>query len=388
MARCKSNCGKSKKYKCKGCGRGSKLRPKINLENKIVGGNNEACSSRSIDNDELKRYGEKIGLRWPTSNPQGFAVKGKFGWVRSICVKERPSIAVFQETKSSGVNDRWVHDLWGNDCFGYVQKEALGKSGGLLIIWDTLVFEIIDSTGGDFYIAIRGKWKHTGEESIIVNVYGPHSDCKKRADRFNEFIVRNNLIEIAISGRKFTRISDDGLKLSKLDRFLVTDKFISLWDDLSIIALDRDLSDHCPLVLQDKVIDYGPKPFKVFDEWFNCIGVDSVIMEARNQPIRGSRKDCNFRDKLKNVKSALRDWSKENFGKLDSEINSLSKKAMEWELKAESQSLSDSNRATWLDCRPQWIEKDRIKANMLKQKARIKWTLEADENSKFFHASI
>ncbi|XP_071726851.1 uncharacterized protein [Rutidosis leptorrhynchoides] len=76
-------------------------------------------------------------------------------------------------------------------------------------------------------------------------------------------------------------------------------------DDLSIIALDHDLSDHCPLLLRDKIIDYGPKPFKVFDEWFNCTGIDNVIIEAWNQPIRGSRKDYNFRDKLKNVKPHL-----------------------------------------------------------------------------------
>ncbi|XP_071714756.1 uncharacterized protein [Rutidosis leptorrhynchoides] len=92
---------------------------------------------------------------------------------------------------------------------------------------------------------------------------------QSRADQFNDSISRNNLIEVPICGRKFTRISDDGLKFSKLDRFLVTDNFMSLWEDLSIIILDRNLSDHCLLVLRDRAFDYGLKPFKVFDEWFN-----------------------------------------------------------------------------------------------------------------------
>ncbi|XP_071704441.1 uncharacterized protein [Rutidosis leptorrhynchoides] len=142
-------------------------------------------------------------------------------------------------------------------------------------------------------------------------------------DRFNDFINRNSLVEISISGRKFTRISDDGVKFSKLDRYLMSDDFIKLWEDLSIIALDRRLSDHCPLMLHDKAIDYGPKPFKVFDVW----------------------------DRLKNVKSDLKSWSIDAFGGLDGEINELKKKAMGWEIKAESIPLDDTERDPRLpDC--------------------------------------
>ncbi|XP_071708917.1 uncharacterized protein [Rutidosis leptorrhynchoides] len=302
-------------------------------------------------------------------NVRGFSVKGKFGWVRNICVSKRPCIAVFQETKCKTLSDSWVQSLWGDTNYGYVQKEVVSKSRGLLVIWDTSKFEIIDATSGDFFVAIRGKWR-LGEESIIVNIYGPHSDKNKklmwdsldnllnsvdsawlpcgdfnevryssdrknsqfhrgRAKRFNEFIGRNNLIDIAISGRKFTRISDDGLKFSKLDRFLVNVEFINLWEDLSAIALDRNLSDHCPLVLHDKLIDYGPKPFKVFDEWLNCEEIDKVIRDAWQLPIRGSREDCIFRDRLKNVKVALRSWSNSRYGGLDGEIKELKKETME-----------------------------------------------------------
>ncbi|XP_071687743.1 uncharacterized protein [Rutidosis leptorrhynchoides] len=252
-------------------------------------------------------------------NVRGFAAKGKFGWVRSICLKERPCVAVFQETKCKEVSDIWVQSLWGDLNCGYVQKGA---------------------------------------------------------------------VEIPISERKFTRISDDGVKFSKLDRFLVSDGFLHLWDDLLIISLDRNLSDHCPLILRDRVLDYGPRPFKVFNEWFNCVEVGNVIKEAWEQPILGSRKDCAFRDKLKNVKVALKTWSHKNFGSLDTEINDLKKEAMEWELKAKSNILSDSDRATWLDCRRRWVEKEKVKTNMMKQKAKVKWILDGDENSKFFHATL
>ncbi|XP_071689306.1 uncharacterized protein [Rutidosis leptorrhynchoides] len=102
----------------------------------------------------------------------------------------------------------------------------------------------------------------------------------------------------------------------------------------------------------------------------------------------GAKKDCVFRDKLKNVKSALKSWSKCSFGMLDSDINELKNEATAWEIKAESNNLSDSERVEWLDCRRRWLEKESTKANMLKKKARIRWTLKGDENSKYFHASI
>ncbi|GKC78283.1 RNA-directed DNA polymerase, eukaryota, reverse transcriptase zinc-binding domain protein [Tanacetum coccineum] len=42
------------------------------------------------------------------------------------------------------------------------------------------------------------------------------------ADVFNEFIHRSVLVEFQMGGRQFIRISRDGAKLSKLDRFFVS----------------------------------------------------------------------------------------------------------------------------------------------------------------------
>ncbi|XP_071713361.1 uncharacterized protein [Rutidosis leptorrhynchoides] len=277
----------------------------------------------------------------------------------------------------------------------------------MLVIWDNNRFKAHSVVSGDFFLAIRGNWVGFGHDSIIVNVYGPHCDAGKkkmwedleklvagvdsgcvlcgdfnevhdqtdrlnyvfheaRARRFNEFIIRNNLIEIPINGRKFTRISDDGTKFSKLDRFLVSDKFINYWNDLSINVLDRMESDHCPLILRDGVVNFGPKPFKIFDEWLNREGVDKVIIEGWGKEVRGYKKDCIFRDKLKNVKHVLRDWSKKEFGNLDEEITSLKNVALNWEVKAENDTLTENERLCWLESRKNWITKEKIKVGMLR----------------------
>lgn len=61
-----------------------------------------------------------------------------------------------------------------------------------------------------------------------------------------------------MGGKRFTRISDDGLKFSKLDRFLVTEEFRGLWNNLEVVALNHNISDHCPIVLKDKELDFCP----------------------------------------------------------------------------------------------------------------------------------
>ncbi|XP_071712699.1 uncharacterized protein [Rutidosis leptorrhynchoides] len=311
-------------------------------------------------------------------NVKGFGVAGKFSWVKGLCFSEKPDIAVQQ--------------LWGHSDIVYAQKDAIGNSGGMLVVWDNNRFKANCVVGGDFFLAVRGNWVGFGHDTIIVNVYGPHCDKDKkkmwealdnlmlsvdsawvlcgdfnevrehsdrlncvfheaRARRFNEFSTRNSLIEVSINGRKFTRISDDGTKFSKLDRFLVSNNFINLWDDLSINVLDRMESDHCPLILRDGLTDFGPKPFKIFDEWLNKEGIDKVIIEGWKKEVRSRKKDCMFRDKLKNVKADLTDWSKKEFGNLDEEISTLKNVAQYWELKAESGTLSENDPKCWLESR-------------------------------------
>nr|GEY96340.1 reverse transcriptase domain-containing protein [Tanacetum cinerariifolium] len=116
------------------------------------------------------------------------------------------------------------------------------------MVWDDNVFTCKEAVGDDLFIAIKGEWK------------GVQGDIVVESDEFNDFIKNADLMEIPLGGRKFTRIIDDGLKFSKLDRFLVTSDLNQKWDNLAAIALDRKESDHCPLILKDALVieEEGP----------------------------------------------------------------------------------------------------------------------------------
>ncbi|XP_071738762.1 uncharacterized protein [Rutidosis leptorrhynchoides] len=271
-------------------------------------------SSASVGLDE---FGKRLGMGFGKSS----LTESKVGWFRKIRITESPDIAIIQETKCNWVNDNWVESIWGSSSFNYIQKPKVGKSGGLLVIWDPLVFFVNEAVEKQYFLAIKGRWKGKSMDTIIVNVYGPHKDVGKRkfwedldnlmncsdvewviggdfnevrsdeerqncvfnehrAAMFNTFIENRCLVEIPLLGRKFTRISDNGLKFSKLDRFLVSENFIISWGDVSAIALDRRTSDHSPIILRDKNEDFGPKPFKFFDIWLQCPEVEPMIIDA------------------------------------------------------------------------------------------------------------
>ncbi|GKD98806.1 reverse transcriptase domain, reverse transcriptase zinc-binding domain protein, partial [Tanacetum coccineum] len=81
-------------------------------------------------------------------------------------------------------------------------------------------------------------------------------------------------------------------------------------------------------------IDFGPKPFWAFDVWLEEAYINQVVSDAWNKKVNGSRPDCKFRDKLKNVKIELKEWSKRRFGAMDECIENYRKKAMKCKAKS------------------------------------------------------
>lgn len=70
--------------------------------------------------------------------------------------------------------------LWDGDDFEWVSKPAEGRSGGLLIIWNKVTFELVDSFDANYFLLVEGKW---GQEKFPVTIMNLHAPCDLRGKR-------------------------------------------------------------------------------------------------------------------------------------------------------------------------------------------------------------
>ena len=104
---------------------------------------------------------------------------------------------------------------------------------------------------------------------------------------FNEWLAEMEVDDIPCLGKPFTWVRPNGSCKSKLDRVLVFDDWVSKWPDSSLHNLERNYSDHCPIILNSKNIDWGLKPFRVFDAWLHNKDFNKVVRDcwSANQPM-------------------------------------------------------------------------------------------------------
>lgn len=87
------------------------------------------------------------------------------------------------------------------------------------------------------------------------------------------------LIDLPMAGRKYTWYRPNG-QARRIDRFLVSSDWLMHWPNCELLGLNRDISDHCPLLLRSAAQDWGPKPFRVLNCWFEHPGFEKFVVEA------------------------------------------------------------------------------------------------------------
>ncbi|GKV35665.1 hypothetical protein SLEP1_g43906 [Rubroshorea leprosula] len=205
---------------------------------------------------------------------------------------------------------------------------------------------------------------------------------------FNEFIRDMELVDLPLIGRKFTWYKPNGEAMSRLDRFLMTEDWMSKWVNSKQWGLKRSISDHCPILLKSQHINWGPKPFKFFDEWLLHQECKTIVEEEwKKTNVQGWKGFC-VKEKLKAVKQKLKKWSAEEFTQLDLKINEAKEKIASLDRMGELKQLSDAEIMERKQLFMEVWSKLKIKEGMYKQKARKAWLKNGDANSKYFHRCI
>nr|GEY70782.1 putative RNA-directed DNA polymerase, eukaryota, reverse transcriptase zinc-binding domain protein [Tanacetum cinerariifolium] len=277
------------------------------------------------------------------------------------------------------VKGHWNNEV--RDCFMiniYGPQESAAKSS----LWNRLA---------EFMNQHNGKFILFGDLNTVLHEYKRPGSLFSRieAEHFNAFLDSTGLIDLPIRGRHFTWMNKAGKKLSKLDCFLISEGVMEDIPDIKFTVIERLWSDYSPILLHSKKADFGPLPFKLYNSWLSGDGFDDIVkstwdyMEMGN----GSNK-ISSHVKLRNLKNAIKKWQVD-VRKIErshksanlSEIHDIEKKIDDG-----SASISDREKRIKL---LQDIDKlKNLEALDLIQKARIKWDIEGDENSKFFYGII
>ncbi|XP_076905744.1 uncharacterized protein LOC143561587 [Bidens hawaiensis] len=73
-----------------------------------------------------------------------------------------------------------VKIMWGNVNFDYAFSSARGRSGGMLSVWDNSVCVKRHISGLNNFVVVEGEWVILGLNCFMVNVYAPQDEMEKR----------------------------------------------------------------------------------------------------------------------------------------------------------------------------------------------------------------
>ncbi|KAL4569231.1 hypothetical protein LXL04_024866 [Taraxacum kok-saghyz] len=335
-----------------------------------------------------------------------------------------------EETRMTKVELFKIRSMWGNNNFDFACSTARLYSG-ILSVWDNTMFvrEAILCT--DNAVIVEGRWVRKNIRCTMINVYAPEDNGKKKelwafllltmrrvggmcilmgdfnvvrtaaerlgsvfcatsAEAFNDFVYSAGVADIPLGGRRFTRVDRSGAKMSRLDRFLVSESSLDVVPGLQCVALIRKWSDHHSLLLKEESFDYGTFPFKLFNSWLEVDGFEEVVKSAAEAflPRHSDLKSVIFKSKFKFIKNRIRNWIRDKrpqqveekkkmvdtLGDIDVMIDDgqVSSEVMN-ERSRLLQSVHEMEKRDVMDCI---------------QKTKVKWAVEGDENSAFSGISV
>ncbi|GJT78022.1 RNA-directed DNA polymerase, eukaryota [Tanacetum coccineum] len=212
-------------------------------------------------------------------------------------------------------------------------ERSVGKSGGILYVWDPNMFQKLNETVSDYFTIVRGTWMPSGKRLLVISVYAPQELRDKK-------MLWDYLLSV-----------------------------ICNWDGEVVTMGDfnevRDCSERFGSV-------FNKKGAEVFNNFIATAG----LVELK------------FMKKLRFLKEKIRKWNC-----LYKESKNCGMRNLKVELNSLDSAIDKGDGTDSLTNRRMEVvqliqEMEKVETLEVAQKAKIKWAIEGDENSKYYHGVL
>ena len=150
--------------------------------------------------------------------------------------------------------------------------------------------------------------------------------------RFSDVIEDLELRDLPLLGVPYTWSRGlNNLSKSRLDRFLVSEEWESLFGCAIQSVLPRPISDHSPILLDVGGVKWGPSPFRFELMWLKTEGFKETLRNWwQGMSFEGSTSFV-MMQKLKELKGVLKTWNKEVFGHVACNKNEALRQITHWD---------------------------------------------------------
>ena len=239
--------------------------------------------------------------------------------IRALIKGQKLDLMCLQETKMQEMSRIIVRILGVGRCLDWKTLNSRGVSGGVLVLWDKRVLQLLEAEVGTFSVSCRFK---SYEDDFCWNfsrVYGPTLKEKREVCWFELGAVRGlwggpwcvagdfNVVRfpeensrrgrLTYSMRRFLEIIEDlelrvlplhggsftwkgGLNNqshSRIDRFLVLNEWEEHFSGAVQSVLPKLVSDHFPILLDGGGVRGGPMPFRFENIWLKEEGFKEKV---------------------------------------------------------------------------------------------------------------
>nr|GEV09386.1 RNA-directed DNA polymerase, eukaryota, reverse transcriptase zinc-binding domain protein [Tanacetum cinerariifolium] len=256
----------------------------------------------------------------------------------------------------------------GNYNFDFACSRAIGHYGGIVSMWDTTVFVKSHIQCGVNYVVVARKWMGVQGVCHVINEYASQTVEAKKCSWEEIRHYMQSKISHLIVFVDFNEVR------------YVSERFGSVYNQ-------QGANDFNEFINQIERVDLNIRDRKFM--WINKSRTKMSKLDSYKEFGGDQQAACNYlKNKMKYLKGKIKDWHKDFKIAQTMRSKSLCSKIGDIKDKMDDMTASEEEVSQWIFWLKELAYIKRLDGTDADQKSKIKWEVECDGNTTFFHGFL